>query len=136
MIRLMSGHMVGSLAQLKISTELCQVYITLSDSISAILLLSFIPFLDLILVPFLRYTTINPSILKRLSFGATLATLSVFILFLFEAIGSHNGIPGDESCMFSADDELPSQLSVNVYWLLLPLITVTAAEIFIYIPSM
>ena len=132
---MMSNHMAGSLAELKISTELCQVYITLSDSISAFLLLTLIPFLDLILVPFLRYTTVNPSILKRLSIGATLAMFSVFILFLLEAVGSHGTTAGDATCVFNADEQPRSQLNVDVYWLLLPLILVTVAEIFIYIPS-
>ena len=131
----MSSHMTGSLAQLKTGTEMCHINIALSDSLSAVLLLTLIPFLDLILVPFLRYTTINPSILKRLSIGATLAVLSIFILFLIEAVGSYEVATGDAACMFNADERPPAQLDVDVYWLLLPLITITIAEIFIFIPS-
>lgn len=133
----MSSHMTGSLAQLKLSTELCLTDVTLSDSVSAVLILTLIPLLDLVLIPFLRYATVNPSILKRLSIGATLAMLSVFILFLIEAIGSHSGgtDAGDAVCMFSANEQ-PTQLGVNVYWLILPIIIVTVAEILIYIPSM
>ena len=128
--------MTGSLAELKLSTEPCNFSITLMDSIRAVLLYALIPILDLILVPFLRYTTINPSILKRLGIGATLAMLSVLILFLLEAIGSYSiTTAGDATCMFNAEEQPPSQLGVDVYWLLLPIITVTVGEIFINIPS-
>ena len=134
----MSSHMSGSLAQLNIGTEMCHIDIALSDSIHAVLLLMLIPFLDLILVPFLRYTTVNPSILKQLSIGATLAVLSMFVLFLIEAVGSYDtGMSGvDAACMFSADEKLTARLAVDVYWLLLPLLIVTVAEIFIFVPSM
>ena len=132
----MSSHMTGSLAELNLSTELCHFSITLIDSIRAVLLFTFIPILDLILVPFLRYTTINPSILKRLSIGATLAVLSVSILFLLEAIGSYSATAAsDAMCMFNADEQPPSELGVDVYWLLLPIITTTVGEIFINIPG-
>lgn len=133
---MMSNHMSGSLAQLNVGTEMCHIDIALSDCISAVLLLTLIPLLDLVLVPFLRYTTVNPSILKRLSIGATLAVLSVFILFLIEAVGSYEGVTGDAVCMFNAEEKPPAQLAVDVYWLLLPLIIMTVAEIFIFIPSM
>lgn len=128
----MSNHMTGSLAKLNLNTELCHSSITLIDGVCAVLLFTFIPILDLVLVPFLRYITINPSILKRLSIGATLAVLSVSILFLLEAIGSHSS---DAMCMFNADEQPQSQLGVDVYWLLLPIITVTVGEIFINIPG-
>ena len=133
---MMSNHMSGSLAQLNVGTEMCHIDIALSDCISAVLLLTLIPLLDLVLVPFLRYTTVNPSILKRLSIGATLAVLSVFILFLIEAVGSYEGVTGDAVCMFNAEEKPPARLAVDVYWLLLPLIIMTVAEIFIFIPSM
>ena len=136
-IGVMSNHMSGSLAQLKVGlTEMCHIDIPLSDSISAVLLLTLIPFLDLIIVPFLRYTTVNPSILKRLSIGATLAVLSLFILFLIEAVSSYGDASGGAMCMFNADKKPPARMSVDVYWLLLPLLIMTVAEIFIFIPSM
>ena len=139
-IEVMSHHMSGSLAQLNIGTAVCHVNIALSDSISAALLLTLIPLLDLILVPFLRYTTVNPSILKRLGFGAALAVMSMFILFLIEVMGSYDkGVMsggGDAACMFSEDQRPPVQLAVNIYWLLPSLLIVTVAEIFIFIPSM
>ena len=139
-IGVMSHHMSGSLAQLNIGTAVCHVNIALSDSISAALLLTLIPLLDLILVPFLRYTTINPSILKRLGFGTALAVMSMFSLFLIEVVGSYNkGVmsgEGDAVCMFSEDETQLARLAVNVYWLLPSLLIVTIAEIFIFIPSM
>ncbi len=130
--------MSGSLAQLNAGTEMWNIKISLSDSMTAALLLTLIPFLDLILVPFLRYTTVNPSILKRLGIGAALAVLSVFILFLMEVMGSYGeGVSErDTVCMFSVDERPPARLAVDVYWLLPSLLIVTVAEIFIFIPSM
>jgi dipeptide/tripeptide permease len=130
--------MSGSLAQLNAGTEVWNIRISLSDSMTAALLLMLIPFLDLILVPFLRYTIVNPSILKRLGIGAALAVLSVFILFLMEVVGSYDeGVSGgDAACMFNADERPPARLAVDVYWLLPSLLIVTVAEIFIFIPSM
>lgn len=131
----MSDHMTGSLARLKTGTEMCHIEISLTDSVSAALLLVLVPVIDLALVPFLRYITINPSILKRLSFGATLASLGMLALFLIEAMGSYVGNTGDATCVFNADKQPPAQLAVNVYWLVLPIVIMTVAEIFIYIPS-
>ena len=135
----MSNHMSGYLAQLSAGTEICHINIALSDSISAALLLTLIPFLDLILVPFLRYTTINPSILKRLGFGAALAVMSMFILFLIEVVGSYDkdvSGGGDAACIFNEDESPLARLAADVYWLLPSLLIMTVAEIFIFIPSM
>lgn len=127
----MVGHMDMSLATLRLRTGVCGVEVTVTDAINAILILTIIPLLDLVLVPMLRncYATI----LKRLGVGATLAFLSILVLFSFEAFGSHSD--GDQMCMFNASNRERGQLHISVYWILLPLVVVTLAEIFIYIPS-
>lgn len=126
---LLVAHMNNTIASIDFQTALCGVEFTLTDGISAILLLTFIPFLDLLAVPFLRHR--NPSILKRLGIGATLAFLSMLTVFLMEGIGKHT--PGDRVCMFNTEE--PGKLEVNAHWVVLPLAIVTLAEIYIYIPS-
>ena len=137
-----------SLATFKLRTDVCGIEVTITDAINAILLLTIIPLLDLVLVPMLRnfYVTI----LKRLGVGATIAFLSILVLFLFEAVGPHTnsgsdggggggggsgGGSGGQVCMFDASSREQGQLHISVYWILLPLVLVTLAEIFIYIPS-
>ena len=145
----MAGHMDMSLATFKLRTDVCGIEVTITDAINAILLLTIIPLLDLVLVPMLRnfYVTI----LKRLGVGATIAFLSILVLFLFEAVGPHTnsgsgsdgggggggggGGSGGQVCMFDASSREQGQLHISVYWILLPLVLVTLAEIFIYIPS-
>ena len=127
----MAGHMDMTLATLKLRTGVCGVEVTVTDGINALLILTIIPLLDLLVVPLLRncYATI----LQRLGVGASLAFLSILVLFLFEAFGSHSS--GDQMCMFNSSTRERDQLHISVYWILLPLIMVTLAEIFIYIPS-
>lgn len=129
----MSTHMSGALPQLKTDTGLCHAYITLPDIVHAVFLLMLIPMVDLVLVPLLRCATVNPSILKWLSFGTVLAVLSVFSLFVFQAVNSHHDASNDSTCMFN--EQAPSQLGMDVYWLLVPVFIATAAEIFINIPG-
>ena len=128
---MMAGHMDMTLATLKLRTGVCGVEVTVTDGINALLILTIIPLLDLLVVPLLRncYATI----LQRLGVGASLAFLSILVLFLFEAFGSHSS--GDQMCMFNSSTRERDQLHISVYWILLPLIMVTLAEIFIYIPS-
>lgn len=128
---LMASHMNMNLATLKLRTSVCGIEVTITDGINALLILTFIPLLDLLLVPMLRncYATI----LKRLGIGATLAFMSVLVLFFFEGIGPHAS--GDQMCMFNAGSRETGQLHISVYWILLPLVMVTFAELFIYIPS-
>ena len=130
-VGMMASHMNMSLATLKLRTGVCGIEVTVTDGINAILILTIIPLLDLLLVPMLRncYATI----LKRLGVGATLAFLSILVLFFFETFGSH--VEGKHMCMFNAGERETGQLHISVYWILLPLVMVTLAELFIYIPS-
>ena len=130
-VGMMAGHMDMTLATLKLRAGVCGVEVTVMDGINALLILTIIPLLDLLVVPLLRncYATI----LQRLGLGASLAFLSMLVLFLFEALGSHSS--GDQICMFNASTRERDQLHISVYWILLPLVMVTLAEIFIYIPS-
>ena len=127
----MASHMDMNLATLKLRTTVCGIEVTITDGINALLILTIIPLLDLLIVPMLRncYATI----LKRLGIGATLAFLSMLVLFLFEAAGTHSR--GTQTCMFNKESREMGQLHISVYWILLPLVMVAFAELFIYIPS-
>lgn len=127
----MAGHMHRSLPTLQIHTDVCEVEISVTNSINGLLIITIIPLLDLLLVPMLQ--NFYATILKRLGVGATLAFLSILVLFLFEAFGSHNS--GNLICMFNTSTHQPGQLHISVYWIILPLVLVTLAEIFIFIPS-
>lgn len=131
-IGLLEGHMNNTIASFDFKAGICGVEFTLTDSISALLILTFIPILDLLVVPLLRH--LNPSILKRLGVGATLAFLSILTVFLLETFGRHT--PGDRVCMFNMEESAAGNiLEVNAYWVVLPLAIVTLAEICICIPS-
>lgn len=126
----MAAHMNSTLASLELETSVCGILFTITDATNAILLIALIPLLDLLIVPLLRDA--NPSILKRLGIGSILAFLSLLTLLLMEAFGKHS--QGREVCMFRTEDTEHGQLEINVYWIFLPLVLVTLAEILIYIP--
>lgn len=130
-VGVMAGHMNGTLPTLELHTDMCDVKVSVTDGTNALLILTIIPLLDLLIVPMLQncYATI----LKRLGFGATLAFLSILVLFLFEAFGSHSS--DDLICMFNSSNREHGQLHLSVYWVFLPIVLVTLAELFIYIPS-
>ena len=129
-IGIMADHMNGTIAAVNMETKLCGVELTVTDGISAAVLLTLIPLLDLIVVPLLGYA--NPGILKRLGLGASLAFLSMLTLLLMEGIGKHTS--GDQVCMFNVAESAQGKLEISVYWVILPLLIVIVAEIFIYIP--
>ena len=133
-IGLMASNMKGTLAHLSIKMELCQVNVTLMDGINAVLLLVFIPILDLIIVPLLRHSLINPSILKRLGLGSFLAFATVFSMFITHVIGDQTARV--TTCMFIDYKPHSAVIDVDVYWLLVPIFIGTLAEVFIYIPGM
>lgn len=130
----MASNMKGTLAHLSIRMDLCQVDITLMDGINAALLLVFIPILDLFIVPLLRHSLFNPSILKRLGLGSFLAFVTVFLMFIIQAVGDQTGRV--MTCMFNDYEPHGAVLDVDVYWLLVPILIGTITEVFIYIPGM
>ena len=133
-VGLMGNHMTGTEFSVSFQAEFCQVQFKLADGINAFILLTFIPLLDLVIMPLLQ--NCSPSILKRLGLGTMLALASLLALCLMEGVGSHHaGREGKEVCMFDVDSVEEEQLKINIYWILLPIVTVTLAEVFIYIPS-
>lgn len=135
-IGVMAYNMRGTLANLSFKTDLCQTDISLLDGINAATLLLFIPILDLLIVPLLRHSAFNPSILKRLGFGSFLDFLTVLSIFIFHVTGSQT--TSVMTCDVFSNQESHIQtamIDLNVYWLLIPIFIGTMAEIFIYIPG-
>lgn len=122
--------MNGQLVSLTINTDLCQVNISLLSTANAFILTMFIPVLDLFVVPLLRYTFINPSIMKRLGFGSFLAFGTALSIFVMHMVGNLHS----KLCIFRFIDS-SLKMDVNVYWIFVPVVLLTISEVFIYIPG-
>ena len=118
-----------TLVSLRLQTSFCDVRFAVNDVISSILVLTFVPVLDLLIVPLLG--NFNPSIRKRMGTGAFLCCVSVLILLVMEAVGRPSN--SQSICMFSDQEE---RLSINVYWILFPSLIMTIAQVLIYISGM
>ena len=128
-IGLMAGNMSGAFAVLTINTNFCEVDISLLNATNSLVLIALIPLLDLLIVPILRHAFINPSILCRLGIGSVLAFVAAFSIFMIQ-------LEGDVRfpiCIFT--NVLPLEMDINVYWILVPTVVLTVAEVFIYIPG-
>ncbi len=130
-IELMASNMRGTLISLVINTNLCQVNISLLNATNALIVTVLIPVLDLLVVPLLRYTLINPTIMKRLGFGSILVFGTVLTVFVIHSVGNvHSRL-----CIFhSVDSSL--KMDVSVYWILAPVMILAISEVFVYIPGM
>lgn len=126
----MATHMNGTLATERLGAEFCEVDFTIMAGVNALVILLLIPVLDLAVIPLLQ--NLNLSILRRIGVGSFLTLISLVMLLLLEGTGRHSS---DGVCMFSTGEELEGNLEVNVYWVLLPLVTVTVAELLVYIPG-
>ena len=123
----MASQLNGTLVSLHLQTRFCDVRFAVNDVISSILVLTFVPILDLVIVPLLG--NFNPSIRKRMGIGAFLCCVSVVILLVLEVVGRQSG--SQTICMFN--DAQEERLSINVYWILLPSLIMTIAQVLIYI---
>ena len=133
-IHLVQGHMEDDLPQISTYWQSCTFEISTLSAINAILLLALIPVLDLLMVPLLRHAMIHPSILKRLGVGGIFTLLGMLSLLTLEGLGDRSFSGGSNTCMFGKDTSQESN-GMSGYWLILPMVLVTLAQIMIYIPS-
>lgn len=126
----MASNMPGTLASLSINTDLCEINIPLLSAINALLLVVLIPLLDLLIVPLLRHILMNPSIMCRLGLGSFLAFVTNVIILVIHLVGDVNA----RVCIFHTIVST-LKMDINVYWILMPVILLTIAELFIYIPG-
>ena len=126
----MATHMDSALATERLETQICEMDFTIMAGVNALVILVLIPLLDLVVIPLLQ--NLNLSILRRIGVGTFLTFISLLVLLLLEGAGRHSS---DDVCMFRMGEELEGKLKVNVYWVLLPLVTVTVAELLVYIPG-
>ena len=122
--------------------------------VNVVLVLTFIPFLNSLLYPFLR--EYMPNMVKRMGLGSILATVAQLSLLIISGIGSLRKFTGSHSqCAFSWNytSDTPVELGtdgagyaytdgggyvyspVSEYYMLIPLVFVTVAEVFINITS-
>ena len=126
----MAANMRGTLASFTINTDPCQVNISLLNAMNGLILVIFIPILDLAVVPLLRHTFVNPTIMWRLGFGSFFALVTALCMFVIHSVGNVNS----RLCILRAIGS-PLRMDISVYWILLPVVILTIAEVFIYIPG-
>lgn len=133
-INLMESHMKGNISRLALHWKVCDFRVSVLSASHPVLLLILIPVFDLLLVPLLRHAMLYPTILKRLGIGATFMLLSVLSMLALEGVGGRYYSGDSDVCMFN-DDAYQERNEMSSYWLFLPMILATIAEIFIYIPG-
>lgn len=136
-LNLMESHMKGNISRLAIHWKVCNFEISVLSASRPALLLILIPVLDLLLVPLLRHAMLHPTILKRLGIGSMCTILSVFSVLALEGVGDRYYSAESDICMFNHRMYgRQGRNETSSYWLFLPMILATIAEIFIYIPGM
>ena len=98
-----------------------------------------IPVINYCLYPFLREYT--PNMQKRIGIGHFLLFLSPFVLLLLSSVGfarlynEGQSEAATHSCMFVNTSSLPIHLDISSYYILMPHILASLAEIFIVVAS-
>ena len=131
----MQNHLRDDVPSLIIHGSVCDFKIYPLTSLNPALVLVLVPVLDLVVSPVLRYLMLHPSILKRLGLGTICTLLGTLSLLALEVIGERYFNMEGVACMFSKLTESEVQADISSYWLILPIVLVTLAEIFIYIPG-
>ena len=114
----------------------CDFKVSLLQLLNSVILFVLLPVLDLLVIPFLRHIMLHPSILKRLGIGALCILLSTLSLFTLE--GVQDQVLTEESgeaCVLSGQGGVKDGSGISLYWLILPELLITLAEIFIFIPG-
>ena len=135
MVGLMESHMKNSTSSLVVHWKVCDLKISAIKALGPVVLLTLIPILDLFVVPLLHHAMLHPTILKRLGIGATWTLLSVLSMLALEVIGDRHYRVGNDMCMIANHYAYHEINQMSSYWLILPVILTTIAEIFIYIPG-
>ena len=107
--------------------------------LNPVLVLVLVPLFDLLVSPVLRYKMLHPNILKRLGLAAVCTLLSTLSILALEGIGERYFGMENAACIFNKYldvSEEQTSAEISSLWLVLPIVLVTVAEIFIYIPGM
>ena len=127
--------MKGNISHFEIHGRYCDFEMSALNALNPVLLLLLIPVLDLVLVPLLRHAMLHPTILKRLGIGAGCTLLSALSLLTLEGVEDRRSSEESDVCVFDTRTVYREKRDVNSYWLFVPMVLVTIAEIFIYIPG-
>ena len=135
-LSLTQSHMADVL-QLAVQWKNCGLKVSLLNSLNVILLLLLLPLLDLVVIPILRHILLQPSILKCLGLGVVLTFTSVLSLFALEGVVDHysSSSKSYDECMFAIEGDSEERETLSGYWLFLPMVLATLAEILLYVPS-
>lgn len=135
-LSLIQTHM-SDIAQLDVHWNNCGLEVSLLNALNVILLLVLIPFLDLVVIPILRHMMLQPSILKCLGLGGVLIFTSVLSVFTLEGVVEHYSSSSEarDGCMFASEGISEEMETLSGYWLIIPMVLVTLAEILLYVPS-
>ena len=127
---------MSDIPQLVMQWKNCGLEMSWLNALNIMLLLLLIPILDFVVVPLLRHMVLQPSILKCLGMGGIFTFLSVLSLFTLEGVNDHYFISKEASdiCVLASNED-SQDVALNGYWLLLPILFVTLAEILIFVPS-
>lgn len=132
-LNLIQSHKAEDVPQLAVHWKNCGLEASSLNVLNIVLLLVLVPLMDLVIVPILRHMMLQPSILKCLGMGGVLTFMSILSLFALEGIEEHYS--SETQCIFDSDGISEKSAAVSVYWLFLPMVLVTIAEIMLYIPS-
>ena len=105
---------------------------------NVVLVLILIPILNFVLFPFLR--EYMPNMLKRIGMGMFLSLLAQISTLAISGAGARRSwANNDRQCMFYADFETDppdyKYSPVSEFYVLIPLVLITMAEVFIHISS-
>lgn len=132
--KVLTGHFsIGHL-----SCEFSDKFV-IAANVSLVLLL--IPLLNFIIYPFLR--EYMPNMLKRIGLGVLLAVLAQFAVLAMSGVGSRRtwiNNTSHEQCMFSTNFNRSTPLvydysNVSEFYVLLPHLLITVAEILVNVTS-
>lgn len=126
--------MADDIPQLTMHWKNCGLEVSFLNVLNVILLLVLVPLLDLVVIPILRHMMLQPSILRCLGLGGILTFMSVLSVFALEGITDHYSKSSDSQCMFATEGVSKERAEVSGYWLFLPVVLVTLAEILLYVP--
>lgn len=114
----------------------CILEVSSLSVICIALTLLLLPMLDLIIVPFLRHLMLHPSILKCVGIGGILTLLSAVAMFVLQGVVDRASTATEEQCIFAnSEPSYGNSEHVNMYWMFLPVILHTMAQVMLYVPS-
>lgn len=114
----------------------CTIEVSSLSLIYVTLTLLMLPLLDLVVIPLLRHLMCHPSILKCMGIGGMLTLLSAVTMFTLQGVVDRTSTATEEQCIFAdSEPSVGDNEHVNIYWMFLPVILHSMAQVLLYVPS-